>query len=87
MRTLLFMCCCTFILAHSALASDAITTGSLVGEMVDLARLGDFPDPYFKTVQFSSYDRRSKAPNTPGWYANSDGFGGELGCEWKTASS
>ncbi len=77
MRTLLFICCCTFVLAHSALANHVITTGSLVGEMVDLARLGDFPDPYFKTVQFSSYDRRSKAPNTPGWYANSDGFGGE----------
>ncbi len=77
MRKLVFICCSMFLLAHSALASDLITTGSLLEEMVDLARLADFPDPYFKTVQFSSYDRRSTVPNAPGWYANSDGFGGE----------
>jgi len=45
--------------------------------MADLTRLAECPDPAYKTVQFSSYDRRAKAPNTLGWYANSDGFGGE----------
>jgi hypothetical protein len=54
-----------------------IDTGSLLREMVDLARLTDFPQPAYKTVQFSSYDRRSNLPDGPGWFENSDGFGGE----------
>ena len=55
----------------------AITTGSLYEEMIDLAGLGSFPDPFYRTVQFSSYDRRSNLPEGPDWFANSDGFGGE----------
>jgi len=54
-----------------------ITTGSLFQEMIDLAGLAEFPNPSFRTVQFSSYDRRSDLPEGPGWFANSDGFGGE----------
>jgi len=56
---------------------DTVTTGSLVREMIDLQRLGDFPDPSYKTVQFSSYDHRSTLPGGPEWFANSDGFGKE----------
>ncbi len=62
-------------------AADApdglITTGRLYEEMVDLEGLTRFPDPAYKTVQFSSYDRRSNLPEGPDWFANSDGFGGE----------
>jgi len=54
-----------------------VTTGSLVEEMVDMARLARFPGPAYKTLQFSSYDRRSKLPGGPDWFANSDGFGRE----------
>jgi hypothetical protein len=54
-----------------------ITTGSLYEEMIDLVRLAEVPDPGYTTVQFSSYDRRSSLPEGPGWFANSDGFGGE----------
>jgi hypothetical protein len=54
-----------------------VTTGSLIREMVDLRRLSELPDPSYRTVQFSSYDRRSRFPSQPGWFANSDGFGGE----------
>ncbi|UCF34975.1 MAG: DUF2961 domain-containing protein [Phycisphaerales bacterium] len=54
-----------------------IHTGQLVREMTDLERLAEFPEPSYKTVQFSSYDRRSSLPGGPDWYANSDGFGGE----------
>lgn len=61
----------------SGSAVEPITTGFLVAEMAELVRLADFAQPAYTTVQFSSYDRRSKAPNTPGWYANSDGFGSE----------
>ncbi len=54
-----------------------ITTGSLFSEMTDMVALAKFPDPGFRTVQFSSYDRRSKLPGGPDWFANDDGFGGE----------
>lgn len=54
-----------------------MTTGSLLSEMVDMHRLAEFPEPFYKTVQFSSYDRRSNLPGGPGWFANSDGFGRE----------
>ncbi len=57
--------------------SPVITTESLFREMVDLDRLTRFPSPVYRTVQFSSFDRRSDLPGGPGWYANSDGFGGE----------
>lgn len=77
MRILLMACFWLYAVCDSAFAAEPITTGSLVREMVDLARLAGFPEPPYKTIQFSSYDRRSKAPNTPGWYANSDGFGRE----------
>ena len=56
---------------------QTITTQSLLREMVDLGRLADFPEPSYKNVQFSSYDRRSRFPSSPGWFANDDGFGGE----------
>lgn len=54
-----------------------ITTGSLFEEMIDMARLAQFPHPAYKTIQFSSYDRRSRLPGGPEWFANADGFGGE----------
>jgi len=57
--------------------AETLTTGSLIEEMIDLYRLADFPEPAYKTVQFSSYDRRSTHPGGPLWYANADGFGDE----------
>lgn len=65
-------------LVTCSLAAPApLTTGDLLREMVELDVLAEFPDPPYKTTQFSSYDRRSVAPYAPGWYANSDGFGRE----------
>ena len=54
-----------------------VTTATLFEEMVDMFALTYFPGPAFKTVQYSSYDRRSDLPGGPEWFANSDGFGGE----------
>ncbi len=65
------------LMACSAAFAAPITTGTLVNETVDLSVLAEFPHPAYKTIQFSSYDRSSVAPYAPGWYANSDGFGGE----------
>ncbi len=73
----------TFMAAIIALAlappalAEVITTGSLIKEMVDMHRLAGFPDPAFRTIQYSSYDHRSTLPGGPDWFANSDGFGGE----------
>lgn len=55
----------------------AITTGTLFEEMIDMARLAQFPEPAFRTMQYSSFDRRSDLPGGPFWFANSDGFGKE----------
>jgi len=58
-------------------SATPITTVSLIDEMVDMTRLTYFPEPSYKTIQFSSYDRRSSLPGGPHWFANSDGFGRE----------
>lgn len=65
------------MLLAASVAAAPITTGSLVREMVDLRHLCTLAGPSYRTIQFSSYDRRSIAPYAPGWYANSDGFGRE----------
>ncbi len=65
------------LFTFSPTAAAAITTGSLFKEMVDMAGLSQFPEPAYRTVQYSSTDRRSRLPGGPDWFANSDGFGGE----------
>jgi hypothetical protein len=57
--------------------AETVTTGTLFREMVDLHRLAFFPNPAFRTIQYSSFDHRSRLPGGPDWFANSDGFGGE----------
>lgn len=45
--------------------------------MIDLGRLTRLPVKSYKTIQYSSYDRRSTSPADSGWFSNEDGFGGE----------
>jgi len=59
------------------LSSQTITTGSLVKEMIDMKILVEYPNQAYKSIQYSSYDRRSIHPDAPGWFANADGFGQE----------
>jgi hypothetical protein len=54
--------------------APTITFGSLIDEMIDLGTLTLFPDPPFRTYQFSSWDRSSFGPYFFNWFANSDGF-------------
>ena len=54
-----------------------VTIGTLFEQMIDLDGLARFPDPAYRSVQFSSFDRRSRVPGGPDWFANADGFGGE----------
>ena len=69
------------LVAVSTLASEpntpVITTGTLLEEMGDLGHLARWPDPAYRTIQFSSYDRRSTTSEAPGWFSNADGFGQE----------
>jgi hypothetical protein len=69
----LFIAACT----ASTRGRPQVTTGTLFEEMIDLEGLARFPQPAFRTVQFSSTDRRSRVPGGPDWFANADGFGGE----------
>jgi len=69
--------CSSAVFAGSQAGPRAITTGTLFEEMADLVNLASSPQPAFRTVQFSSYDHRSRLPGGPDWFANSDGFGGE----------
>ncbi len=70
------LCCCTSVATVSA-QSDQITTGTLLDEMIDMDRLTLKDSHPYKSIQFSSYDRRSTSPDNPGWFYNADGFGGE----------
>ncbi|NLH18224.1 MAG: DUF2961 domain-containing protein [Phycisphaerae bacterium] len=74
---LLFLACAAIAPAPVLADRPPITTGSLFEEMIDLADLSQFPDPAYRTIQFSSYDHRSRLPGGPEWFANADGFGGE----------
>ena len=72
----IFCCLATSFFAAEPRAK-VITTGTLLEEMTDLGRLARWPDPAYRTVQFSSYDRRSTTSEAPGWFSNADGFGRE----------
>ncbi len=71
----------SFFFAPLALADErsdfAVDTASLLREMADLERLARAPSPSYRTIQWSSFDRRSRGPEEAGWFSNSDGFGGE----------
>jgi len=60
-----------------SLGQGMITFGTLIEEMTDLKRLTYLPNPSYRMIQFSSYDRRSKIPGQEDWFSNSDGFGNE----------
>lgn len=72
MRLILAALCCA-----ATAGAAPVDTGSLVDALTDLRALAITPDPWFKTVQFSSHDRRSVVPGGPHWFANEDGFGNE----------
>ncbi len=50
----------------------SVTFDSLIGEMTQLQKLVEYPDPPFVVTQSSSYDRASVAPGSDTWFANKD---------------
>ena len=74
-----FVISLSLIILHSITISgqDRVTLGILFDEMVSMERLVNIPAGKYRSIQFSSYDRRSTSPYEKGWFANSDGFGRE----------
>lgn len=56
----------------SCFAQKEVTLKSLLAELKDNTAVAKWPDPFYKESQASSYDRASKSPGTPGWFANDD---------------
>ncbi len=78
MKKLIILCVLLFTFGSTYFVEgQTVSTLSLLNEMVDLELLSEMPEPYFSTIQYSSYDRRSEYPHRPGWFMNADGFGGE----------
>ena len=53
----------------------AVTFETLLREMTDPDRPARFPETEYLSLQASSYNRASVAPDRPGWFADSDGIG------------
>jgi hypothetical protein len=78
MKSLIPVFLCIILLACGRQGSEhMLTTGTLLGEMADMERLTKLPVEHYRTVQFSSYDRRSTSPEDSCWFSNDDGFGNE----------
>ncbi len=61
------------LLATASCRNDrVITFRSLLKEMADPEAITRLPDPDYRLVQFSSYDRLSIHPDSTGWFANND---------------
>ena len=50
----------------------AITLKTLLADMTNRDRLASWPKVEYRCSTFSSYDRRSTAPDKPGWFSNTD---------------
>jgi hypothetical protein len=64
---------CPLILPLSASAeTSGVSLGSLLEEMSRYDSIARWPSPEFKCLQASSHDRKTVAPDQPGWFANDD---------------
>ena len=62
------------VLLVGKMKAQEVTMQSLLREMVDREKLTEFPtDVPYRTLQASSYNRASVAPDQPGWFADADG--------------
>ncbi|MBQ8046550.1 MAG: DUF2961 domain-containing protein [Prevotella sp.] len=52
-----------------------VSFATLLKEMVNPANNVEFPTPFYRSSQVSSYDRSSVVPGKTGWFADDDGFG------------
>lgn len=61
-----------FSVEGNAQKENKVTFESLLEEMINRDKLSEYPDPDYRFIQFSSYDRRSTTINDSTWFANSD---------------
>jgi hypothetical protein len=60
----------------SPILAETVSMTSLLEEMVDRSDRARFPDPAFKLINFSSYNRASVSPDEyTGWFTNNDHSG------------
>ncbi len=64
-----------FASATAEATDDPISLSSLLQEMVDPEALPRWPQPAYRQLQASSYNRASTVRGGPGWFADSDGVG------------
>lgn len=57
--------------AHAQTTAPAISFADLLGEMIHRDSVARWPEPAYRSAQFSSYDRAAQDPNTD-WFANGD---------------
>lgn len=60
------------VLASCKESPKDVTLATLLHEMTNRKSLAQFPEREYQTKQFSSYDRKAKARDEDGWYANQD---------------
>ncbi len=68
----LWALCC---IGCSAEPPQTVTLGTLLREMTSADETTRWPEPFYTCRLMSSYDRRAVEADTPGWFANDDGFG------------
>ena len=64
---------CAMLISFSALdaTAAAVSTESLIDEMLSMETMAEFPTPSYTCKQFSSYEPASKSPSQD-WFANGD---------------
>ncbi len=60
------------LLLNSCTRDKIVSFRSLLVEITDPEAITRFPDPSYRLVQQSSYDRRTVSPDSAGWFANND---------------
>jgi len=63
------------LLAPCSSGKSKLDLGWFLKELTTADFMAEYPSIPYKAAQVSSYDRASKSPDAPGWFANSDGFG------------
>ncbi len=64
--------CVLLMAAQLGCAQKVVTTASLLKQLTDPESIVKWPDPFYRELQASSYDRRSILPDQPMWFANND---------------
>lgn len=76
MKTSCVLLLCALLLATMPALCQEVNLKSLLREMADRDQVAKLPDPDYRCLQASSYNRASAAPRgSDGWYADSDGVG------------